>query len=66
MIYNKNNNSYRNIIVLCVLKGLIASDKEGDERFKKFQMKRRYIEYKILKEYFRKHYNLNLDQEIYL
>lgn len=38
LIYNRNNNSYKQIIVLCelILKGLIVSDKKGAERFKEF------------------------------
>lgn len=63
LIYNKNNNSYRNIIVLCelILKGLIVSDKEGNERFREFldETALHRIYENFIKEYFRKHYNLN-------
>ena len=38
LIYNRNNKSYKQIIVLCelILKGLIVSDKKGDARFNEF------------------------------
>lgn len=38
IIYNRNNNSYKQIIVLCelILKGLIVSDKNGKEKFNEF------------------------------
>lgn len=38
LMFNRNNNSYKNIIVLCelILKGLIVSDKKGKEQFKEF------------------------------
>lgn len=63
LIYNKNNNSYRSIIVLCelILKGLIASEKEGNEQFREFldETALHRIYENFIKEYFRKHYNLN-------
>ena len=63
IIYNKNNNSYKSLIVLCelILKGLIVSDKTGDNQFKQFldETALHRIYENFIKEYFRKHYNLN-------
>src|SRR5574344_800864 len=38
LMFNRNNNSYKSVMVLCelILKGLIASDKKGIEQFKEF------------------------------
>ncbi len=38
LIYNRNNVSYKSIIVLCelILKGLIASSEKGDKQYKEF------------------------------
>lgn len=63
LIFNKNNNSYKNIIVLCelILKGLIASDKEGRLKFREFldETALHRIYQNFIKEYFSKHYKLN-------
>ena len=63
IIYNKNNNSYKSLIVLCelILKGLIVSDKTGDNQFKQLldETALHRIYENFIKEYFRKHYNLN-------
>lgn len=63
LFYNKNNNSYKSIIVLCelIIKGLIVSDKEGTEQFKQFldETALHRIYENFIKEYFRKHYHLN-------
>ncbi len=62
LLFNRNNNSYKNIIVLCelILKGLIVSDKSGTEKFKEFldETALHRIYENFIKEYFRKHYNL--------
>lgn len=63
LMFNRNNNSYKNIIVLCelIMKGLIASDKKGTEQFKEFldETALHRIYENFIKAYFRKHYNLN-------
>ena len=62
-IYNKNNNSYKSIIVLCelIIKGLIVNDKQGNDKFKQFldETALHRIYENFIKEYFRKHYHLN-------
>lgn len=58
LIYNRNNNSYKQIIVLCelILKGLIASDKKGKEKFKEFldETALHRIYENFIREYYRK------------
>ena len=38
LIFNRNNNSYKSIMILCelILKGLIASSEKGEKQFKEF------------------------------
>ena len=63
LIFNRNNNGYKNIMVLCelILKGLIVSDEKGEKQFKEFldETALHRIYENFIKEYFRKHYNLN-------
>ena len=63
LIFNRNNNSYKSIIVLCkwILKGLIASDKKGNEKFREFldETYLHTIYENFIREYLRKHYGLN-------
>lgn len=63
LMFNRNNKSYKNIIVLCelILKGLIVSDKKGNEQFKEFldETALHRIYENFIKEYFKNHYNLN-------
>lgn len=63
LMFNRNNNSYKNIIVLCelILKGLIVSDQKGTKQFKEFldETALHRIYENFIKEYFKKHYNLN-------
>lgn len=62
IMFNRNNNSYKSIMVLCelILKGLIASDKNGEEQFKEFldETALHRIYENFIRAYFRKHYNL--------
>lgn len=62
LMFNRNNNSYKSVMVLCelILKGLIASDKKGTEQFKEFldETALHRIYENFIKEYFRKHYGL--------
>lgn len=58
--YNRNNSSYKYIVDLCrlILKGLIVSDKNGNNKFKEFLDDTRIsaIYENFIKAYFRKHY----------
>ena len=57
-MYNRNNKSYKHIIVLCELKlkGLIASDKKGREQFNEFldETALHRIYENFIREYFKK------------
>lgn len=59
--YNKNNKSYRNIIILCnlILKGLIVLNEDGKYEFQEFLSEERLsnIYESFLREYFRKNYS---------
>lgn len=58
--FNRNNLSYKYIVDLCklILKGLIVSDKNGNNKFKEFldDTKISAIYENFIKAYFRKHY----------
>lgn len=58
--FNRNNLSYKYIVDLCrlILKGLIVSDKNGNNKFKEFLDDTRIsaIYENFIKAYFRKHY----------
>ena len=58
--FNRNNLSYKYIVDLCrlILKGLIVSDKNGNNKFKEFLDDARIsaIYENFIKAYFRKHY----------
>ena len=58
--YNRNNMSYKYVIDLCrlILKGLIVSDKSGNNKFKEFLDDARIsaIYENFIKAYYRKHY----------
>jgi len=62
LIFNRNNNSYKPIIILCelILKGLIVTDKKGEKIFKEFLDETALcrIYENFIKEYFKKHYDL--------
>lgn len=58
--FDRNNNSYRNIISLCkmILQGLIVTDEKGRDKFREFLDETRIskIYEDFLREFFRKHY----------
>lgn len=58
--FNKNNISYRNILLICelIIKGLIVSDKKGNDKFKEFLDATRVsaIFENFIREFYKKHY----------
>lgn len=66
--FNRNNNSYKNILLVCrlILKGLIVTNKKGENKFREFLDTTTVsaIYENFLKAYFRKHYDFNASSRI--